>query len=206
MDELTVQEEIAFIKKVMQDSRRVILADGLEFIYWGLIVTICLLYTFFSYCTVDYHKSDPSHNVFLFWVIFMIIGGVGSSIFLKKRYKTIQVKSLAGTILGKIWFANGIGMLLTAFVGSFSGAVHGVYISPLMSSFLGGSYFVSGFIYGKKWISNLAYLWWLGAIIMFIFPNLYTVLLMAIMMLLFQVTPGIILYRQSKLEFSKTEE
>ncbi len=205
MDELTAQEEIAFIKKVMQDSRKVILADGIEFIYWGIIVTICLLYTFFTYYTLNFNAKDPGRSVFMFWFIFMFIGGIGSSIFLKKRYKSERIKSLAGTILGKIWLANGIGMMLVAFIGGSFGAIHGVFISPLMCSFLGSSYFISGFIYGKKWISNLAFLWWLGAVIMFIFPGLYTVLMMAMMMILLQITPGIILYRNSKKEFAATE-
>ena len=204
MDELTAQEEIAFIKKVMQDSRKTILADGIEFIYWGVIVTICLLFTYFSYCAFNYHSTNPSKRVFIFWIIFMFIGGVGSSIFLKKRYKSVRIKSLAGNILGKIWSANGISMIVTAFVGSLSGAFHGQYISPLMSCFLGSSYYISGFIYGKKWISNLAFLWWLGAIIMFVFPGLYTVLMMAMMMIFLQITPGIVLYRNSKKEFAKT--
>jgi hypothetical protein len=202
MDELTAQEEIAFIKKVMQDSRKVIYTDGIEFIYWGVIVTICLIFTYF---TAGYHITNPINIVSMFWLIFMLLGGAGSSIFIKKKYRHARVKSLAGNILGKIWLANGTGMILTAFVGSFSGAIRGVFISPLMCCFLGCSYFISGFIYGKKWISYLAFLWWFGAIIMFIFPGLYVLLLTAAMMILFQITPGVILYKNSKQEFAKTE-
>jgi len=202
MDELTAQEEIAFIKKVMQDSRKVILTDGIEFIYWGVIVTICLLFTYF---TAEQHMTGPINMVSIFWTIFMLIGGLGSAVFLKRRYKSAEAKSLAAIVLGKIWLANGIGMILAGFVGGFSGAIHGVFISPLMSCFLGGSYFISGFIYGKKWISYLALLWWLGAVIMFIFPGLYVVLMMAIMMILFQIVPGITLYRESRKEFAAVE-
>jgi hypothetical protein len=202
MDELTAQEEIAFIKKVMQDSRKAILTDGIEFIYWGVIVTICLIFTYF---TAGHHVNGPINMVSIFWAISMLIGGLGSAVFLKRRYKSAEVKSLAAIVLGKIWFANGIGMILAGFVGGFSGAIHGVFISPLMSCFLGGSYFISGFIYGKKWISYLALLWWIGAVIMFIFPGLYVVLMMAIMIILFQIIPGIILYRDSKKEFATAE-
>jgi len=202
MDEMTTQEEIAFIKKVMQDSRKIIYTDGKEFIYWGVIVTICLVHT---YVAAVFHDSNPMLRIALFWSIMILLGWIGNYFIIRKRYKSSNIRSLAGNILGKIWLANGIGMMLVGFIGGFSGAIHGVFISPLMSSFLGGSYFISGAIYGKKMISYLAFLWWLGAIIMFIFPGVYSILMMAMMMILFQIVPGIILYRNSKLEFSKTE-
>ncbi|MGD1005927.1 MAG: hypothetical protein ABR980_01690 [Ignavibacteriaceae bacterium] len=202
MDELTAQEEIAFIKKVMQDSRKLVYADGKEFIYWGIIITVCLIYTYF---TAGYHVTGSVNVVPLVWLFFIVLGGIGSAFFIKKRYKTARIKSLAGQVLEKIWLGNGIGMIMVAFVGGFSGAIHGVYISPLMSSFLGGSYYISGFIYGKKWVSYLAVFWWLGAAIMFIFPGLYVCLLMAAMIILLQIIPGIILYRDSKQEIAKSK-
>ncbi|MGA7723598.1 MAG: hypothetical protein WCA84_20700 [Ignavibacteriaceae bacterium] len=195
MDELSAQEELAFIKKVIQDSRKVIYADGKEFIYWGIIITICLIFTYF---TALYPVKGPINIVSVFWFLIVCLAALGSTFFIKKKYKSSKTKSLVGQVLEKIWFANGIGMMLVAFVGGFSGAIQGIYISPLMSSFLGGSYFISGYIYGKKWVSFLAFIWWIGAAIMFIFPGLYVCLMMAAMMILLQIIPGIILYVDSK--------
>ena len=197
MNEFTAQQEIAFIKKVMQDSRKVVYADGKEFIYWGIIVVICLLFTYFSV----YFKAE--RYIFYFWLILMALGFIGNSLFFGKRYKKSKVRSLAGNLLGLIWGANGAAMLIVGFIGGFSGAINGVFISPLMCIFLGVSYLLSGYIYGKKWVSYLTAFWWAGAIAMFFFPGLYTVLLMAGMMVVLQIIPGIILYKDSKIEFAE---
>lgn len=133
MDELSAQEELAFIKKVIQDSRKVIYADGKEFIYWGIIITICLIFTYF---TALYPVKGPINIVSVFWFLIVCLAALGSTFFIKKKYKSSKTKSLVGQVLEKIWFANGIGMMLVAFVGGFSGAIQGIYISPLMSSFL----------------------------------------------------------------------
>ena len=197
MDELTAQQEITFIKKVMQDSRKIVFYDGKDFIYWGIIVVICLLFTYFS---VFFHTEK---FIFYFWLILILLGFLGNSLFLKKRYKKLKVRSLAGKLLGLIWTATAIAMIIVGFVGPFSGAFNGVFVSPLMCTFLGPAYLLSGYLYGKKWISYLSIFWWTGAIVMFFLPGLYTLLLMAGMMVVLQIVPGIILYKDSKLEFAE---
>ncbi len=197
MDEMTAQQEIDFIKKIMQDSRKVVYSDGIEFIYWGVIVVICLLFTYFAV----YLRAEK--YISYFWPALMFLGILGNTFYLSKRYKKIKIKSLAGNMLGLIWSSIGGAMFLVGFIGSYSGAINGVFISPLMCSFLGPAYLLSGFIYGKKWVSYLTIFWWTGAIIMFIWPGLYTLLLMSGMMIMLQIIPGIILYRDSKLEFAE---
>lgn len=198
MDEITAQQEIAFIKKIMQDSRKVVYSDGIEFIYWGIIVVICLCYTYFSIFL------GGTKYIFYVWLALIFLGYAGNAVFLKRRYKKIKASSIAGNLLGLIWAASGIAMTLVGFIGGFSGAIKGVFISPLMCSFLGIAYFLSGYIYGKKWITSLAFFWWAGAVVMFLVPGAYSLLLMAAMMIILQIVPGIILYKDSKLEFTKT--
>ncbi len=40
MTENEAQQELAFIKKVMEDSRRIIAYDGKDFTFWGILVTV----------------------------------------------------------------------------------------------------------------------------------------------------------------------
>jgi hypothetical protein len=206
MNEMTPEQEIAFIKKVMQDSRKIFFMGGSEFIFWGIIIVICLIYTYFSYYHFDFHSADPSLRVETVWGIFVTIGILGNIFIFKKKRSGPKVSSFAGKLIGITWLAVGIAMMLVGFVGSFiSGAIHGVFISPLMCSFLGASYMLTGVIAGKKWLSYLSIGWWTGAIIMFFYPGLQAVLIMAVMMILFQILPGIILQIEFKHEFAKTE-
>ena len=42
---------------------------------------------------------------------------------------------------------------------------------------LGIAYFLQGIMTGKNWVKNLAFGWWIGPIIMFIFPGFYSSIL-----------------------------
>lgn len=189
-------EEIAYIKNIINDSKRIIKDDGKGFIIWGILVTIGMLLTYFL-TYFNEHTYD-----WLIWPVVIGIGWIYTLITEIKRVKRSKVTTFAGKILGALWFSSGIAMTVIGFLGGYTGAYSGVYITPLISNVLGISYLVSGVLYGKKWISLLSVGWWLGASVMFIWPGLYTLLLFSGMMIFFQTIPGIILYRQSKKEIS----
>ena len=96
-------------------------------------------------------------------------------------------------------------MTLFGFIAPLSGAVNGVFISPMISVVLGIAYFVSGFLYDSKWISFLSFGWWGGAIIMFFYPGMQVFLVMSLMLILLQIVPGIILYIKFRKEYAVAE-
>ena len=107
--------------------------------------------------------------------------------------------------MGSVWIAFGISATILGFVGTVSGAYHGVFISPLIAVLLGTAFLVCGVLYGKSWVSYLSIGWWGGAIAMFFMHNLETLLVMIGMLILFQVIPGLVLYREFKKERIVTE-
>lgn len=192
MENQELQDELFFIKKIIEESRRTIVDDGLDMIFWGLIVTIGLILTYI-FATIELYQWT-----FWIWPIIVAIGWLFpwyNSVRLKRktRAKTFALKILAG-----VWLACGIGMTLIGFVGTLSGAISGYYVSPTLSIILGIGYFITGFITDDV-VSKITPIgWWLGSIIMFIFPGLYSLLLMAGMMFFFQTIPGIIIYKKFK--------
>jgi len=46
MTDLDAQQELAFIKKVMEDSRRIICNNGQSFILWGILISVGMLVTY----------------------------------------------------------------------------------------------------------------------------------------------------------------
>jgi hypothetical protein len=185
-------EELEFIKKVINDTQKVIIDNGFGFIFWGIIIVIGLLSTYAS-VLFDFHFPYA-----LNWIV--VIGtGWTYSIYSGIKYgKRAKVHTFSGKLLGAVWSSAGIAMTILGFVGTFSGAYNGVYISPIVSTILGIAVFISGFLYGKRWLTYISAGWWIGAIIMFIYPYLYTLLLMSSMVIVFQIIPGIIIYRESK--------
>jgi hypothetical protein len=73
----------------------------------------------------------------------------------------------------------------------------------MMAVILGVSYFVTGVIYGQRWISYLSIGWWLGAVITFIWSGMNSLLVFAFMMVVLQILPGIVFYKKFKKEFQE---
>ncbi|HMS33243.1 MAG TPA: hypothetical protein PKC91_04080, partial [Ignavibacteria bacterium] len=123
-----------------------------------------------------------------------IAGGI-----LEKRHeKKMKVHTIAGRIIGSLWFASGIAMFIYGFLGSVSGGYNSVYICPVISTSLGISYFTTGEIQQVKLLKYIAFGWWIGAVVLFFYPGIHTLLIFALMMICFQILPGVILNRKFK--------
>lgn len=193
-------EDLEFIKNIMQDAKKKVIDNGISMIVWGIIVVAGLLSTYIG-IKVSYQFSY-SWN----WMVLIGFGWIFTLVHVYKIKKQPGNRTFAGNVLGHIWFSSGVAMTILGFVGSISGAYHGIYISPLLSTILGIAYVITGFVLGKPWFRKLSIGWWIGAIIMFIWPSMYTFLLMASMIICFQIIPGIIFNRESKkLKLSENE-
>ena len=195
MEKQQAELEINMIKKIMDDSRRIVTDDGVGYIIWGVLVIAGLLSTYFA---ITFEKYN-----YILWAWVILIGGgwIYTIVINVKKDRNRKVRTLAGKILGGLWVSAGIAMTLIGFIGTSTGAIRGYAISPMMSIVLGIAYFVSGIVYSQPWIRNLAIGWWAGAVLMMLWPGSYTLLVFAAMMALLQVLPGIILYLKWKKEY-----
>ncbi len=190
------QQELAFIKQVMEDSRRIVVEDGHGFIFWGILIVFGLVVTYSSI------QLNWSHNLRWFWPGLIALGWVYSIVSGITKEKKKRVKTFAGRVMDVVWISTGISATILGFLGPYTGAYSSIYINPLICVVLGISYAVTGVLLGKKWISALSFGWWAGSVIMFIFPGLYTLLFMSFLMVVLQIVPGIYFYRKSKLELA----
>ncbi|MFH0735887.1 MAG: hypothetical protein V1773_14695 [bacterium] len=198
MNNIEPMDELLFIKKIMTDSQRIMFEDGHSFIFWGIIVTIGQIITYLVY---SYHIFIE-HFVWV-WPILIGFGWVYTILINYKKYGKSRTHTFAGKIMGALWRAVGFSAMILGFVPSLAGAIHGIYINPLISAILGLAFYVTGYLYGKKWVSTLAYGWWIGSIYMFIFPYLYSLLIMSGMVICLQIIPGLYLRNQYKRNIRK---
>lgn len=196
METKQAELEITLIKKIMQDSKKVTVDDGRDYIVWGVLVLIGLIGTYVSILIETYY-----YFVWL-WIIVIGIGWIYSIAVHWREGSKEHTKTLAGKLLGGIWISCGIAMTLIGFLATFTGAIGGWSISPMMSVILGIAYFTSGIVYSHSWVKYLSLGWWCGAIIMFLYPGLHVLLIFAFMMILFQIIPGIIFYTKWKKELA----
>lgn len=189
MDEIKVQEELAFIKKVMDDTKQSFIHNGKPFITWGVIVIIGQLATFFG------NISHRDNYIWALWGILALIGWILSYFNYKKEKKNFKAVTIVSKAINSIWFSCGISIMILVFIAPMLNTHAGGFINPIVSTLLGTANFTTGSV-SYKWLRYVAVGWWCGAIVMFIWPGLYTLLFMSVLLLAFQVTPGMIINSQ----------
>ncbi|MBK7252760.1 MAG: hypothetical protein IPI04_02290 [Ignavibacteria bacterium] len=193
METKNAELELSLIKKMMEDSRRLNIDNGIHYIFWGILVTIALL---INYAMVL--LKVPGNYIGLAWFILMLSGALIDGIIGRRQSKSSKVTTFTSRIMGSLWFASGIAMFMYGFLGTITKAYNPLFICPIISTSLGISYFTSGAIQQIKWLQNISFGWWAGAAFMFIFPSVHTLLIFAVMMICLQVIPGLILNKKSK--------
>ncbi len=184
--------ELSVIKKIMEDSRKINIDNGIHYIFWGVLVTISLLTNYIMLLT-----GTAGQYIGLMWLILMVSGGIVDGIIGRRQSRTIKAETFAGRILASLWIASGIAMFMFGFIGTMTGAYKPIFICPIISTSLGISYFTSGAIQQIKWLQYISIGWWIGAIVMYAFPGVHTLLIFAIMLVIFQIIPGFILRKKS---------
>jgi MFS family permease len=187
------ETELSVIKKIMEDSRNIIADNGWHYIFWGIVVTCALLANYFMILA---RISDQYYG--MLWFFTMTFAWITEVIIEKRIRRKRREKTFAGKLISSLWTVSGISMFIYGFAGTVSGAYHPSFISPIISTMLGVTYIISGAIQQAKWLQLLSIGWWGGAVYLFLFPSINTLLIFAIMMLCLQVLPGIILHSKWK--------
>ncbi len=188
MTKETIQDDLAFIKKIVEESRKNVCNSGDHLIVWGILVSIALVISWFLALNNISGTAEWIH-----WGVVIASGWLFELIYNRKVDRKKSIRTYAEKVDGFMWLSIGITMTIIAFAGVSTRAIDQQLLSPLFSTILAIGYFTSGIVYDVNWIRNLAFGWWGGAIIMFIFPGLYHLLLMAGMMIAFQTIPGFII-------------
>ena len=198
METIQAQEELAFIRKVMEDSRSSYIDDGKPKILWGAIVAAAMLYT--------YIQALADTDLYVGWVwLGLSAFGWGYIFWYKsKREKEQRTKTYTGKIIGAIWGGCGlaIGLTVMLVIGTryfnIDMITHPVALCPLTAIIVGIAYFLDGTVRVVPWVRNLAFVWWAAAGFMYFWPTVHVLLIYAVMVFVFQFIPGIILLRRSQ--------
>lgn len=196
MNSSQAELELSEIKKIMEESRRIMVDDGLGFIIWGSLVAAGLISSYLS--VLGYLAWNITSYA---WIALIGSGWIITIIQVRKEKKERRAITFAGKVAGAIWGSAGVTMTIIGFIGSYTGLVKGMGISPLMACVLAAAFFVSGVIYNDKTFRYLSFGWWAGAIVMFFWHSPHTLMLFALMIIFMQVLPGFIMYKKWKKEF-----
>jgi hypothetical protein len=197
METYTAEEELSFIRKVMEDSRISFIDDGKPKLVWGIIVALGMIYT--------YIQALSNSDLYVMWIWIAISAfGWGYIFWVDKRRENDRVRTQTGKIIGAIWGACGFSIALIIILAfstryfNIDLIMHPLAVCPITAIIVGIAYFLDGTIRLVPWVRNLAYAWWASAAVMFFWPTIHVLLIYAIMIIAFQFIPGIVLYRRSK--------
>ncbi len=190
-DEKKAIDELLFIKKVITDSQKIVVDNGMGYIIWGVITALGMIGGYIKF------KLDLPFNYVWIWTVLIPMGWLFSYFYYYKK-RPNKVDTFAGRILGNLWFSFGVCLSIVGFGGYFSGAIRGENIASIMAVIMGGAFYLSSTIYGSGWYKLLGVTWWLGGILLFFVVNENQFLIFAGLMIFCQILPGIISYRKYK--------
>ena len=198
MDQQSAMEEIALIKRVIEESREFTFNIGKNIVTWGILISIAI---FGSYAVIV-----SGHEQYAIWIWAVMIGaGWVYSIIAGIREKA-KIVNYGVKIVSFVWTSCGIAMTLLGFAGTISGGIQVWALAPVIATIMGTGFAGTAFVQELRWVTYVAIAWWLGALLMFFVKTYDTLLIFGIMMILFQVLPGIIFHRQWKANNSAAEK
>jgi hypothetical protein len=193
MAELRPQNDLALIRRLMDEGQRSVRDDGSHFIGWGLAAVVGLVLTDLA------TTGTLEIPIALVWLPVLVGGWIFSLRAGRRAHATARVVTAAGRLLAGVWIGTGIGItLLTALSLSGSG-IPPVALGGIVAVLLGTGFFASGFVIGG-WMTYLALAWWIGGAALLMWPTRHAPLLLAAMLLLLQVLPGMILFARARRE------
>jgi hypothetical protein len=199
MDQGQAQQELAFIRQMMQSARRATYVSGAFFILWSLITGLGLLGTWLLTTGKLTLLSDPGIATFWLWMALDMIGLAGTVLIIRRNRRMAQaVANPAGRLIGLSWFAVAAGILIVAIVGIGSGSISGDVMCAISAVFIGIGVFNSGLLADLKWLRNLAFGWWVGGGLMLAAPGLWNLWFMALLLFLLYFIPGFVLSRRAR--------
>lgn len=186
------QDDLAYIRQVMEQTRRYTRLSGNHLIVWGLLVSIGLA------CDGYGVLSGTRLPLGEIWLALIALGWGYSFWNGRREARRAPVTGYAAHVVGRLWIACGAAMTTTFLVGGWTGAVDGAASGGLCALFIGLGVFMTGVLGGMAWFRNLAFGWWAGAIGMFVWHGTAAIWLSLALLIGLLVIPGIALNLQAR--------
>lgn len=191
MDPATAPDDLSAIRRLMEESQRGVYESGRHYVLWGLTIAAGLGATYLAL------QSAPRAIPWI-WGACLGVGWVVSMWLGMRDAARAPVDSLIGRTVAGIWIGCAVSLTLLAVLGPYTGAIRSAALPAVIAAVLGSGYFASSFAYRNAAVRWLAAAWWLGAIGLFLRPGPGALLVLAAMLVAFQVIPGLVFYRRAR--------
>lgn len=179
-------DDLAFIRRMMEESRQVAYSGRDHGILWSVLITAALV--------VDWANLTYGFGIDQagwIWIVAVGLGWILSTWIGIREDRRSPVRTPTGRILAGIWIGCGAACTLIGFAGSMSGTLtsSGAILGP-MCCVIGMAYLASSTIYGGTALWRaLAAGWYLGAVALFLWPGSEALLIMAGLVIVLNLIP-----------------
>lgn len=186
------EQDLAFIRQLMERSRRVTVLGGHYFVAWGLLVEVGLLLSWLSF--ERYLTLPPA----LIWAP-LVLAGYAYTFWSQRRDRAVEgAESRDGYLIGLVWLCFGICSLMVLLGDLWFQVIPSRALAGLFATLTGAAFFLHASLAGIPWLRNVGILWWLAAIPLYLWPGAYTLPAYAVLLLGLQIVPGWILARERR--------
>lgn len=186
------REDLAMIRRLMEESRREARERGRHLMIWGGLSAVGLTATYLS------ALGRLPVSVDALWVVLLLAGWSASMMVGWRDARRAEVRTLGRRLLSVTWVAVGVTLTVIAAAGLFGPVVSAPALGGLVAVVIAPAVLVTAVLTGERWLSLVAAGWWLGGGVMLFVPGLYSVPLMAAMSLLLLAVPGGVLNARSR--------
>ena len=196
MEQNQLQDDIAYLRNMIDNNRRNLVDNGIAYISAGIYVLIGIVISYIL------HINGLANLQPILWLVLMVLLIIINFI-VQKKFKRKQVKkTFASKIFDATWAACGIPIAVISVLFLTTGLITPTSFFIIISSILGIGYFLTGIINDLKLMVILSFGWWLGTILSilwrYIGEEYQLAFLFAGLIFIFEIVPGIIIYKKWK--------
>jgi hypothetical protein len=195
MNEDAVREDIAFIRRTIEQGRQVAITWGPDLLVWGLAVAIGY---FGTYARIrGLWRVDTAW----LWTACIVLPWLYSLWRVLRRLVVGQWDAAAPPsmtlALKMLWLACGIFLTILGFAVIFTGEPSGWWMNVVPAGVIGIGFFVSSFLCDLAWMRWVAVVGWAGELALFALrARPESLLLAGALMLVLLAVPGLALMRR----------
>jgi hypothetical protein len=196
MNENSAHEDIAFIRRTIEQGRQAAGTWSADTLVWGVAIAAGYLGT---YAEIN---GLWSVNARWLWVACILLPWLYSLRRLGGRLVGVQSSPACSPMtltLRRLWLGCGIALSILGFTCLAVGARDTWWMNPVVAGVLGLGFFVSSFLCNLAWMRWVAVAWWIGELAMVLWHGAESFLLMAALMLALFALPGLVLMRRRPL-------
>ena len=186
------QEELSYIKEMLEKTKKNTAESAVYFIVWGLVIIFAILV---SYALVS---RELYQYIWVNWLSAVALGVICTIYINRKIDAKTTVRTYAQNSISYLWGGCGFGFILVSFVLPMFDVISYSTIPILVSLIAGIGVFVSGGIYQYNLFKFCGVLWWIGSIVLIFIPDYYRNFFVIFLLLVGYLMPGFILMRQYK--------